>query len=190
MGKNIVIFVFGFGINVENIIWYFEKNVFVRVRLVFFNRKDVYVLECVCCLGVFYRVFLKFDWEVVEFILDLLCKYQIDFIVLVGFLLCILDVFLYVYFDKIINIYFVFLFKFGGKGMYGDWVYEVVVMVGEFESGIIIYYIDEYYDEGSIVFQVKCLVFFGDIFVDVVKKVYVLEYEWFFKIIECVVNSL
>ena len=171
MGKNIAIFASGSGTNAENIIRYFEKNASVRVRLVLSNRKDAYVLERACRLGV-------------------LRKYQIDFIVLAGFLLRIPDALLHAYPDKIINIHPALLPKFGGKGMYGDRVHEAVVMAGESESGITIHYIDEHYDEGSTVFQAKCPVLPGDTPADVAKKVHALEYEWFPKIIERVVNSL
>ena len=71
-------------------------------------------------LGVPYRAFPKSDWEAAESILDLLRKYQIDFIVLAGFLLRIPDALLHAYPDKIINIHPALLPKFGGKGMYGD----------------------------------------------------------------------
>lgn len=123
------------------------------MRLVLSNRKDAYVLERACRLGVSYRAFLKSDWEAAESILDLLRKYQIDFIVLAGFLLRIPDALLHAYPDKIINIHPALLPKFGGKGMYGDRVHEAVVMAGESESGITIHYIDEHYDEGSTVFR-------------------------------------
>ena len=117
MGKNIAIFASGSGTNAENIIRYFEKNASVRVRLVLSNRKDAYVLERACRLGVPYRAFPKSDWEAAESILDLLRKYQIDFIVLAGFLLRIPDALLHAYPDKIINIHPALLPKFGGKGI-------------------------------------------------------------------------
>ena len=122
--------------------------------------------------------------------LDKVDSYSPDLIVLAGFLLRIPDALLHAYPDKIINIHPALLPKFGGKGMYGDRVHEAVVMAGESESGITIHYIDEHYDEGSTVFQAKCPVLPGDTPADVAKKVHALEYEWFPKIIERVVNSL
>ena len=122
--------------------------------------------------------------------LDKVDSYSPDLIVLAGFLLRIPDALLHAYPDKIINIHPALLPKFGGKGMYGDRVHEAVVMAGESESGITIHYIDEHYDEGCTVFQAKCPVLPGDTPADVAKKVHALEYEWFPKIIERVVNSL
>ena len=46
--------------------------------------------------------------------------------------------------------------KFGGKGMYGMRVHEAVVLQKEKETGITIHWVDEKYDEGSIIFQAKC----------------------------------
>lgn len=72
-------------------------------------------------------------------------------------------------------------------------IFESVLLqyvLHESESGITIHYIDEHYDEGSTVFQAKCPVLPGDTPADVAKKVHALEYEWFPKIIERVVNSL
>ena len=51
------------------------------------------------------------------------------------------------------------------------------------------YYIDEHYDEGSIIFQAKCSVLPGDTPAEVAKKVHALEYEWFPRIIEQTVNT-
>lgn len=155
MEKNIAIFASGSGTNAENIIRYFEGNDSVRVKLVLSNRKDAYVLERAHRLGVPCRAFPKSDWEIAESILDLLREHQIDLIVLAGFLLRIPDALLHAYPNKIINIHPALLPKFGGKGMYGDRVHEAVVMAGESESGITIHYIDEHYDEGSIIFKLN-----------------------------------
>ncbi|GAA6241083.1 phosphoribosylglycinamide formyltransferase [Bacteroides fragilis] len=189
MEKNIAIFASGSGTNAENIIRYFEGNDSVRVKLVLSNRRDAYVLERAHRLGVLCRAFPKSDWEIAESILDLLREHQIDLIVLAGFLLRIPDALLHAYPNKIINIHPALLPKFGGKGMYGDRVHEAVVMAGESESGITIHYIDEHYDEGSIIFQAKCSVLPGDTPAEVAKKVHALEYEWFPRIIEQTVNT-
>ena len=70
------------------------------------------------------------------------------------------------------------------------YMYEAVVAADEKKSGITIHYINEHYDEGNTIFQAKCPVLPGDTPADVAKKVHALEYEWFPKIIERVVNSL
>ena len=79
-------------------------------------------------------MFLKDDWISGEQILALLREYNIDFIVLAGFLVRVPEVLLHAYPDKIINIHPALLPKFGGKGMYGDRVHEAVVAAGEKSS--------------------------------------------------------
>ena len=184
MKKNIAIFASGSGSNAENIIRYLQENDFIRVALVLSNRSDAYVLERANRLKVPSKVFLKDDWISGEQILALLREYNIDFIVLAGFLVRVPDVLLHAYPDKIINIHPALLPKFGGKGMYGDRVHEAVVTAGEKESGITIHYINEHYDEGNTIFQAKCPVLPEDSPADVAKKVHSLEYEYYPQVIE------
>ena len=184
MKKNIAIFASGSGTNAENIIRYLQENDFIRVALVLSNRSDAYVLERANRLKVPSKVFLKDDWISGEQILALLREYNIDFIVLAGFLVRVPDVLLHAYPDKIINIHPALLPKFGGKGMYGDRVHEAVVTAGEKESGITIHYINEHYDEGNTIFQAKGPVLPEDSPADVAKKVHSLEYEYYPQVIE------
>lgn len=187
MEKNIAIFASGSGTNAENIIRYFTENDSAKVRLVLSNKKEAYVLERARRLGIPCEVFTKGEWESADEILAVLRSYRIDFIVLAGFLLRVPDALLHNYPDKIINIHPALLPKFGGKGMYGDRVHAAVVAAGEKESGITIHYIDEHYDEGSILFQAQCPVLPEDTPADVAQKVHALEYEWFPKIIAGVI---
>lgn len=188
MERNIAIFASGSGTNAENIIRYFEKNGSVRVRLVVSNKKDAYVLQRAHRLGIPCGVFPKAEWEVAGDILKMLREYHVDFIVLAGFLLRVPELILHAYPNKIINIHPALLPKYGGKGMYGDRVHEAVVASGEKESGITIHYIDEHYDEGSIIFQATCPVLPEDTPHDVATKVHALEYEYFPKVIEEVLS--
>ncbi|WP_455586419.1 phosphoribosylglycinamide formyltransferase [Bacteroides sp.] len=184
MKKNIAIFASGSGTNAENIIRYFQKNDLIGVSLVVSNKGDAYVLERARRLQVPSEVFLKEDWASGERILALLREYHIDFIVLAGFLVRVPEVLLHAYPDKIINIHPALLPKYGGKGMYGDRVHEAVVAAGEKESGITIHYINEHYDEGNTIVQVKCPVLPEDSAEDVAKKVHSLEYEYYPSTIE------
>ena len=191
MNTHIAIFASGSGTNAENIIQYFSKSKSIEVSLVVSNRSDAYVLERARLLKVPELIITKKEFSESEYyVLTKLRDFHIDFIVLAGFLLQIPKYLIQAYPGAIINIHPALLPKYGGKGMYGDRVHEAVVMAGESESGITIHYIDEHYDEGSTVFQAKCPVLPGNTPADVAKKVHALEYEWFPKIIERVVNSL
>lgn len=184
MKKNIAIFASGSGTNAENIIRYFKENDLVRVSLVLSNKSDAPVLIRAQCLQVPVAVFSKDAWQTGKDILTLLRHHQIDFIVLAGFLLRVPEVLLHAYPNKIINIHPALLPNYGGKGMYGDRVHEAVVAAGEKQSGITIHYINEHYDEGSIIFQAQCEVLPQDSPTEVAQKVHALEYKYYPHVIE------
>lgn len=63
--------------------------------------------------------------------------------------------------------------------MYGKHVFDAIVLNGETETGITIHYVNEYYDEGTIIFQAKTVVAITDTADDVAKKTHQLEHEHF-----------
>ena len=79
--------------------------------------------------------------------------------------------------DKIINIHPALLPKHGGKGMYGDRVHQSVLDSGDSETGITIHYVNENYDEGSIIFQRAVEVSKADTAESIANKVHQLEYK-------------
>ena len=190
MKKNIAIFASGSGSNTENIIRYFRENEAIQVSLVLSNRSDAYVLERAHRLGVPCNVFPKEDWMAGDEILAVLQEYHIDFVVLAGFLVRVPDLLLHAYPNKMINIHPSLLPKFGGKGMYGDRVHEAVIASGEKESGITIHYTNEHYDEGGIICQQKCPVLPGDTPEELAQRIHRLEYEYYPKVIEELVEGL
>jgi phosphoribosylglycinamide formyltransferase-1 len=116
--------------------------------------------------------------------LDELKEKQVDFIVLAGFLWKIPDALLKAYPVQIINIHPALLPKYGGKGMYGTNVHETVIAAGEKESGITIHYVDEHYDNGDIILQVKCPVLENDTPDSLAQRIHKLEHEHYPKVIE------
>ena len=181
---NIAIFASGNGSNAENIIRYFLKSEWIRVALILSNREDAFVHTRAQALGVPSRSFRKVEFEEGKPVLDALQAYSVDFIVLAGFLLKVSQPILEGYPDRILNIHPALLPKHGGKGMYGDRVHQVVVNAGDTESGITIHYVNEHYDEGTILFQARCKVLPTDSVDDVAQKVHELEYLHFPKVIE------
>jgi phosphoribosylglycinamide formyltransferase-1 len=79
--------------------------------------------------------------------------------------------------------------KYGGKGLYGMRVHEAVVANNETETGITIHYVNEHYDEGTVVFQAKCSVEKNDTAEDVAAKIHELEMEHFPKVVEQLLNN-
>jgi phosphoribosylglycinamide formyltransferase 1 len=78
-----------------------------------------------------------------------------DLIVLAGFLLQIPQSLAQFFEFKIINIHPALLPKYGGKGMYGNYVHQAVLENKEQETGITIHYVNENYDEGQNYFSGK-----------------------------------
>ena len=190
MGKNIAVLASGSGTNAENIIRYFREKGSARVALVLTNRQNAFVLERAKWLGVPCVWFAKSDWESGELVLSTLREHDIDFVVLAGFLARVPDNILHAYPNKMINIHPSLLPKFGGKGMYGDRVHEAVIASGEKESGITIHYTNEHYDEGGIICQQKCPVLPGDTPEELAQRIHRLEYEYYPKVIEELVEGL
>ncbi len=58
--------------------------------------------------------------------------------------------------NRVLNIHPALLPKFGGKGMYGMRVHEAVLRAGEAESGCTVHLVNERYDEGPILVQLRC----------------------------------
>ncbi len=182
--KKIALFASGSGTNVENIAKYFKNSTQIEVSLILSNKKDAYVLERAKMLEIPSLTFNRDDFYNSDKIINTLKEFNIDLVVLAGFLWLLPDNIIRTFSQKIINIHPALLPKYGGKGMYGDKVHKAVVDNKETESGITIHFVNEKYDEGKTLFQAKCTVLNNDTPDMVAQKVHALEYEHFPKIIE------
>jgi len=188
--KRIVILASGSGTNAENIIKYFKNNNLISVVQVLSNKKDAKVLERAKNLNISGLTFGRGEFYKSDKILNLL-KANADFIVLAGFLWKLPATIVEAFPNKIINIHPALLPKYGGKGMYGMHVHNAIVENKEKISGITIHYVNENYDEGTIIFQESFEVLVCDTAEDVAKKIHILEQDNFPSVIEEVLlNSL
>ena len=187
---NIAIFASGSGTNAENIIKYFSTKNMARVTLVLSNKREAFVLKRAATHNVKSIIFEYNDFYVTEKVLQHLLKNNIDFIVLAGFLWLVPENILSKYQNRIINIHPALLPRYGGKGMYGEKVHEAVIRNKDPESGITIHYVNQYYDEGNIIFQARCKVDSSDTPETLAEKVHALEYEYFPKVIEDLIVKL
>jgi phosphoribosylglycinamide formyltransferase-1 len=87
--------------------------------------------------------------------LRLLRSYHVDLVVLAGYLKLVPPVVISAYRGRIINIHPALLPDFGGKGMYGRRVHEAVLASGVRESGASVHLVDERYDQGAVLAQVR-----------------------------------
>lgn len=181
---HIAIFASGEGSNAENIIRYFKHNDIAQVSVVIYNRKEAGVKARAESLDIPAEYAPKELISDENRLLPLLDRYQVDFIVLAGFLLLIPRYLVQRYHQRIINIHPSLLPKHCGKGMYGMKVHEDVIRQGDTETGITIHLIDEEYDRGEIIRQAVCPVVKGETAQQVAHKVHALEYAHYPKVIE------
>ena len=181
--KNVAILASGEGTNAERIIRYFAEKKTAKVSVVLTNKAEAGVIRRANALNIPVEVLPPSAFKEGK-ATALLHDYQVDFVVLAGFLLRIPDDMLCDYPDKIVNIHPSLLPKFGGKGMYGSRVHEAVLEAGETESGITIHFINERYDEGATILQARCPVMPDDTPDTLANRVHQLEYEHFPKVIE------
>ena len=182
--KHIAIFASGRGSNARAIIDYFKDNATIKVALIVTNNKNAGVIQIAKDNRIPFDIISSTELKEEETILDLLDVYQIDLIVLAGFLLLIPAYLVKAYPNKIINIHPALLPKYGGKGMYGMKVHEAVIANKETETGITVHYVNEKYDEGEYIAQFRCHVEPSDSADSIATKVHQLEHEHYPKVIE------
>ncbi len=184
---NLIVFASHNGSNAENIAHYFKDSI-VNVVAILTNNHNAGVLERAKKLGIPAVVFNKNEWETGDRIDGIIDAYRPDLIVLAGFLWKFPSRILHKY--PTINIHPALLPKYGGKGMYGRHIHEEIIRKKETESGITIHWVNEYYDEGKQIFQATCTVDSGETPASLAKKISLLEFEHFPRIIESLlINS-
>lgn len=149
----LAIFASGSGSNAEAIIEYFKDNSNVRVALIVTNRSEAGVIERAERLNIEWVYIPKSVFEDEELILATLDEYNIDWIILAGWLLLIPDYLIKAFPERIVNIHPALLPKHGGAGMYGRAVHEAVKASNDASSGISIHFVNERFDEGKIIAQ-------------------------------------
>ena len=105
MRINVAIFVSGSGTNCENLIRYFQGNEIINCELVVSNKADAYALVRAQNLGVATAVVSKTQLNDEAFMMPLLQKHQIDFIVLAGFLPLVPEFLIKAYPRLIVNLH-------------------------------------------------------------------------------------
>lgn len=181
---NICVLVSGGGTNLQALIDYEKqqvaegKNCPYHIALVVSNTKNAYALERAQNAGI--PTSIKSPVSVLgkegaekadrdqkriaisDAILELCGEYNIDAIVLAGYLSVLGGKIVEQYNGRIMNLHPALLPKFGGVGMWGHHVHEAVLAAGEKESGCTIHLVDSGCDTGKILIQKKVPVLEGD----------------------------
>lgn len=185
---HLAIFASGAGSNAQKIIDYFRDHTSIKISLVVCNKPGAGVLSIADNEGIESLVIEKEQFFRGDAYLPFLKAKSIDFIVLAGFLWKIPAALIKAYPLKIINIHPALLPKYGGKGMYGNFVHEAVINNKEKESGITIHYVDDHYDHGDIIFQAKCTIEANETASSLAQKIHVLEHANYARVVEEVVG--
>lgn len=147
----IAVLVSGGGSNLQSIIDAQKEKFFTsQIVLVISNKSDAYALKRAQESDIEARVINDDD-----VLIKVLEEYDIDLIVLAGYLKIISNEILEKYKNRIINIHPSLLPKYGGKGMYGINVHKAVLLAGEKESGPTVHQVTNVIDGGEILIQEK-----------------------------------
>ena len=184
---NIIIFASGNGSNAENIIKYFNKKKYNINWLTVSNNKHAGVIEKVIKLGSKIKIISKNELGEENFIHSI-TDFNPVLIVSAGFLLKIPENFIKNFNKRIINIHPSLLPKYGGKGMYGQFVHKKVIENKEIKSGITIHFVNEKYDEGKIIFQKEIEIKKPKTNESLANQIHKLEMEYFPLIIEKLIS--
>lgn len=182
--NNIAIFASGSGTNAENIIRFFRPSDNIAIKIIASNNPFAKVLERAAKHNIQHFSFNREQLYKTDFVLNQLVEHEIDLIVLAGFLWLVPENLITSFPNRIVNIHPALLPKYGGKGMYGAKVHETIIANKEKESGITIHYVNERYDDGSIIFQATCPIEEDDTPEMLAEKVHALEYAHFPRVIE------
>ena len=122
--------------------------------------------------------------------LDVLDKYNVDLLILAGYMkalpLCMLKRMP----NRILNIHPSLLPKYGGKGFWGHHVHEAVLAAHETESGPTVHLVSEEIDRGRILAQTKVPVMPDDDADTLAARVLVQEHALYWKTIKEYAESL
>lgn len=188
--RKIVVLASGSGTNLQAIINAIKNNRLkdVHIVAVISNKKDAYALERAKNAGI-ESVFLdpkqftnNIDYD--KKLVEMISNYNVDLIVLAGYMKILTEGFINAFPNKIINIHPALLPNFGGKGMYGKYVHEAVLKSGVKESGCTVHFVTREVDAGPIILQKKVSVTLGDTIESLSKRVLAEEHKLLVEAIE------
>lgn len=187
------VLVSGGGTNLQAIIDAVKNGEITNASLevVISNKKDAYALtrakenniaaECVCVKD--YETRDAFNKALIE----KLDAYQLDLIVLAGFLVVLPPELIAKYRNKIINIHPSLIPSFCGNGFYGLHVHEKALERGVKVTGATVHFVDEGTDTGPIIYQKAVEVLPGDT-PEILQKRVMEQAEW--KILPAAINAI
>jgi len=164
----IAVLVSGGGTNLQAVIDAIDNGAITNteIKVVISNNKNAYALEraknhgieSLCISPKDYQSRAAFN----EAFLEKLNSYEVDLVVLAGFLVVIPEMMIKQYRNRIINIHPSLIPSFCGTGFYGLKVHEGVLSRGVKVTGATVHFVDEGTDTGPIILQKAVEVQQGD----------------------------
>lgn len=174
-----------------------EKNGIITdgtISLVVSNKKDAYALVRAKNAGIpalyIKRSEFSSDEEYDSHIVSRLKEYEIDVVLLAGYLRIITSPLLTEYENRILNIHPGLLPEFGGIGMYGLKVHESVINAGVSTSGCTIHLVTKDVDMGPVLAQKHVPVIDGDTPDDLAHRVLKEEHVLYPKTVQEFVSKI
>ena len=192
----IAVLVSGGGTNLQAIIDAIDNGAITntKVEVVICNNKNAYALERAKNHGIEGLCISPKDYETREAFndafLEKLNSYQVDLVVLAGFLVVLPEKMIKAYENRIINIHPSLIPSFCGKGFYGLKVHEGVLERGVKITGATCHFVDAGTDTGPIILQKAVEVKQGDT-AEVLQRHVMEEAEWIImpKAIDLIANG-
>lgn len=186
-GIKIAIFASGTGSNAKNIVNHFKDNSLISIEFILSNKKEAPIVDWCKENNMSCYTFSNEEVNDGIFLADFCLNKGVQYIILAGYLRKIPSEFIHAFENKIINIHPSLLPKFGGKGMYGNYVHEAVVNAKEKNTGITIHFVNENFDEGKHIAQFSCELSDNETISSVSSKIHQLEMSYFPQTIEQVI---
>ena len=154
MAVRICVLASGGGTNLQAIIDYLaaRKNTTIaEIAVVAANRETAGALERARAASIPAETFNAADDG--SSLLDTLRRYDVDLVVLAGYMKKIPPSVIQAYQRRMINIHPGLLPDFGGPGMYGAKVHTAVLSAGARTTGVTVHFVDDEYDHGPTIAQ-------------------------------------
>lgn len=181
--QRIAVCISGGGTNLQAIIDGISDGVIrnTEIAVVISNQKDAYGLKRAAAAGIPTKYISPKEYESRDRFADdmiaLLQEYQIDLVVLAGYLVIMPQKLTQAFQNRIINIHPSLIPAHCGKGYYGLRVHESVLAAGNKVTGATVHFVDEEADHGPIILQKAVEVQEGDTPERLQKRV-MEEAEW------------
>jgi len=170
-----------------------SKHLTARIGVVISNRVGAYGLVRANHNNIPIKILLRNEFDTEDeydlAVIRTLKEYQIDLVVLAGFLSILSSQVVNAIKGRIINVHPSLIPAFCGKGYYGDKVHKAVIDYGVKISGATVHFVDEGTDTGPIIFQEAVNVEEHDDAASLSRKILTLEHRLLVESVKMIVQG-